>query len=107
MFYQDLLNQREALATGEGPQQDDMSYLGYSVATGEFSGDGEEDLAVGMPRGNNLTGQVVVFDHRLNILYNITGHQVSLAVRADSTDAKENLLCYYFFPSVFFICFDV
>lgn len=105
MFYQDLLNQREALATGEGPQQDDMSYLGYSVATGEFSGDGEEDLAVGMPRGNNLTGQVVVFDHRLNILYNITGHQVSLAV--DSTDAKENLLCYYFFPSVFFICFDV
>lgn len=76
VFYQDLLNQREALATGEGPQQDDMSYLGYSVATGEFSGDGEEDLAVGMPRGNNLTGQVVVFDHRLNILYNITGHQI-------------------------------
>nr|XP_045592952.1 integrin alpha-PS2-like [Procambarus clarkii] len=76
VFYQDLLNRQEALATGEGPKRDDMSYLGYSTAAGDFTGDGEDDLAVGMPRGNDLTGQVVVLDHRLTILYNITGTQV-------------------------------
>ena len=36
----------------------DNSYLGYSVATGEFSGDNTPDVAVGMPRGANLTGKV-------------------------------------------------
>lgn len=34
--------------TREGPSWDDDSYLGYSVAHGEFSGDNESDVAVGM-----------------------------------------------------------
>ena len=47
--------------------QDDDSYLGYSVATGEFNGDGDGmDVAVGMPRGANLTGKVIII--LLNIL---------------------------------------
>ncbi|XP_071522748.1 integrin alpha-PS2-like isoform X3 [Panulirus ornatus] len=76
VFYQDLLNRQEALATNEGPQSDDMSYLGYSMASGDLTGDGEDDLAVGMPRGNELMGQVVLLNHRLRVLYNITGDQV-------------------------------
>jgi integrin alpha 8 len=44
--------------TKEGPSWDDDSYLGYSVVHGEFSGDNESDVAVGMPRGANLTGKV-------------------------------------------------
>jgi hypothetical protein len=45
--------------TQEGSPQDDDSYLGYSTTTGEFNGDGDRlDVAVGMPRGANLTGKV-------------------------------------------------
>ena len=44
--------------TDEGSPNDDDSYLGYSVATGEFTGDKDLDVAVGMPRGANLTGKV-------------------------------------------------
>ena len=51
-----LRNQRK---TEEGNPQDDDSYLGYSLTTGEFNGDGDNmDVAVGMPRGGNLTGKV-------------------------------------------------
>lgn len=49
---------RDIRWTKEGPSWDDDSYLGYSVAHGEFSGDNESDVAVGMPRGANLTGKV-------------------------------------------------
>ncbi|KAK3883097.1 hypothetical protein Pcinc_012561, partial [Petrolisthes cinctipes] len=76
VFYQDLLNRQESLSTNEGPQADDMSYLGYSLTSGDFTGDGIEDVAVGMPRGNHLRGQVVVMDDRLNVVYNITGEQL-------------------------------
>lgn len=49
--------------TREGPSWDDDSYLGYSVAHGEFTGDRESDVAVGMPRGSNLTGKVKVYSN--------------------------------------------
>ena len=46
------------MSTEEGSPNDDDSYLGYSVTTGEFTGDSELDIAVGMPRGANLSGKV-------------------------------------------------
>ena len=56
------LDMRSTKKTQEGDPQDDDSYLGYSVATGEFNGDGDKmDVAVGMPRGANLTGKVTFF----------------------------------------------
>jgi integrin alpha 8 len=49
----------EQLKTAEGSPNDDDSYLGYSVTTGDFDGNGDRtDVAVGMPRGGNLTGTV-------------------------------------------------
>jgi hypothetical protein len=45
--------------TKEGSAVDDDSYLGYSVAVGDF-GDGEgSGAAVGMPRGAGLLGKVL------------------------------------------------
>ena len=47
------------LASSEaGPDSEDNSYLGYSLAMGDFTGNGGSDLAVGMPRAANLTGKV-------------------------------------------------
>ena len=60
------LDMRSTKKTQEGDPQDDDSYLGYSVATGEFNGDGDKmDVAVGMPRGANLTGKVTFSDDSL------------------------------------------
>lgn len=44
--------------TWEGPASDDDQYLGYSVAVGDFTGDGQEDVALGVPKGLNYTGKV-------------------------------------------------
>ena len=54
-----------------------ISFQGYSVTTGDFNGDGEPlDVAVGMPRGHGLRGQVVIYDSVLNNLHNVTGYQI-------------------------------
>ncbi len=59
MFSQNLASVRDQSKTGEGSPEDDDSYLGYSVTTGEFDGDRDSsDTAVGMPRGAGLTGKV-------------------------------------------------
>ena len=53
------------------------TFQGYSVTTGDFNGDGEPlDVAVGMPRGHGLRGQVVIYDSVLNNLHNVTGYQI-------------------------------
>lgn len=51
-------DQRAVFSTPESRSVDDDSYLGYSVAAGYFDGNGEQALAVGMPRGTNLKGKV-------------------------------------------------
>lgn len=79
VFYQNLLNMNQKLSTPEGPKEYDMSYLGFSLAMGHFNGDEEEDVAVGVPKGDNLKGMVVLFNHRLEVLYNLTGDQVSFS----------------------------
>ncbi|KAB7504078.1 Integrin alpha-PS2 [Armadillidium nasatum] len=76
VFYQNLLNMQEKLSTSEAPKQFDMSYMGFSLCMGNFDGDSEEDVAVGVPRGSSLKGMVVLFNHRLEVLYNITGDQI-------------------------------
>lgn len=59
VFSQNLAHLAAQHKTGEGSPNDDDSYLGYSVTTGEFNGDGDNaDVAVGMPRGASLTGKV-------------------------------------------------
>ncbi|XP_022601124.1 integrin alpha-5-like isoform X1 [Seriola dumerili] len=55
----------------------DDSYLGYSVAGGEFSGDDEEDFITGVPKGLMLYGLVSILNGRdLKSLLNLTGEQM-------------------------------
>lgn len=56
----DALNSKNpvVLMTKEGSPKDDDSYMGYSVTSGDYQGNGKNDVAVGIPRGNNLMGQV-------------------------------------------------
>ena len=70
---------RNQVSTEEGSPADDDSYLGYSVTTGEFTGDDNMDIAVGMPRGANLTGKVL-FDSLIftEIILHISGRVVQL-----------------------------
>merc|ERR1719414_1918676 len=50
VFSQKLLSLRDQHKTSEGSPSDDDSYLGYSVATGEFNGDNDNaEVVVGMP----------------------------------------------------------
>lgn len=59
LFSQDLNNRPAVVNTKEGSALDDDSYLGYSVAVGDF-GDGDgSGAAVGMPRGAGLLGKVL------------------------------------------------
>ena len=59
VFTTKLLSIKDQHRTAEGSPSDDDSYLGYSVATGEFNGDGDNaDVIVGMPRGASLNGKV-------------------------------------------------
>lgn len=44
--------------TKEGPAKEDDSYMGYSIATGDFVGNGDSGTAVGVPRGSDLLGKV-------------------------------------------------
>ncbi|XP_072238998.1 integrin alpha-5-like [Leuresthes tenuis] len=55
----------------------DDSYLGYSVAGGEFSGDDEEDFITGAPKGLMLYGLVSILNGGdLKSLLNLTGEQM-------------------------------
>ncbi|XP_034023302.1 integrin alpha-5-like [Thalassophryne amazonica] len=55
----------------------DDSYLGYSVAGGEFSGDDEEDFITGVPKGLMLYGLVSILNGSdMKSLLNLTGEQM-------------------------------
>lgn len=63
--------------TGQVQSSYDDSYLGYSVAGGEFSGDDEEDFVTGVPKGLLLYGLVSILDGKdLSYLVNLTGEQM-------------------------------
>jgi len=57
LFSQSLNKRPEVVNTKEGSAVDDDSYLGYSVAVGDFGN--ESVVAVGMPRGEGLLGKVL------------------------------------------------
>ncbi|XP_066469779.1 integrin alpha-5 isoform X2 [Tiliqua scincoides] len=56
----------------------DDSYLGYSVAVGEFSGDSTEDFVAGVPKGNLTYGYVTILNGSdIRSLYNFSGEQMA------------------------------
>uniref|UniRef100_A0A8C5NYI2 Integrin alpha 5 (fibronectin receptor alpha) n=1 Tax=Jaculus jaculus TaxID=51337 RepID=A0A8C5NYI2_JACJA len=56
----------------------DDSYLGYSVAVGEFSGDDTEDFVAGVPKGNLTYGYVTILNGSdIHSLYNFSGEQMA------------------------------
>ncbi|XP_055952376.1 integrin alpha-PS2-like [Argiope bruennichi] len=75
VYSKDLVTDEER-KTRESPASDDDSFLGYSAAAGEFTGDSSMDIVVGMPRGNNLTGKAVLYSSLLRNLQNISGEQM-------------------------------
>ncbi|XP_066957943.1 integrin alpha-PS2-like isoform X4 [Macrobrachium rosenbergii] len=62
--------------THEGPATEDDQYLGYSLAVGDFTGDGQQDVALGVPKGLNYTGKIALYTYSLDPIQNITGYQL-------------------------------
>ncbi|KAJ0180782.1 hypothetical protein K1T71_004186 [Dendrolimus kikuchii] len=71
------INARPALiATPESSPKYDDSYMGYSVTVGDFAGQGIQSVAVGVPRGSDLRGLVVLYTWELQNIKNISGSQI-------------------------------
>lgn len=77
----------------------DDSYLGYSVAVGEFSGDDTEDFVAGVPKGNLTYGYVTILNGSdIRSLYNFSGEQMAsyfgyaVAVSDINGDGLDDLL---------------
>ncbi|XP_070791095.1 integrin alpha-5 [Pituophis catenifer annectens] len=69
---------REELKTQQAHIKADDSYLGYSVAVGEFSGDATEDFVAGVPKGNLTYGYVTILNGSdIRPLYNFSGEQMA------------------------------
>ncbi|XP_076465711.1 integrin alpha-8-like isoform X2 [Babylonia areolata] len=66
----------EYVSTREGPADEDDSYMGYASAVGDFDGDKVDDYAVGVPKGGDHLGKVVLFTQELSNINNITGEQI-------------------------------
>lgn len=72
-----LLSVAGQIQTRQAQGNYDDSYLGYSVAGGEFSGDDEEDYITGVPKGLMLYGLVSILNgSNLQSLVNLTGEQM-------------------------------
>ncbi|XP_046965222.1 integrin alpha-PS2 isoform X2 [Vanessa cardui] len=71
------LNSRPVLiSTPEAIPKYDDSYMGYSVTVGDFAGQGIQGVAVGVPRGSDLRGLVVLYTWELQNIKNISGSQI-------------------------------
>uniref|UniRef100_A0A8D0DJ81 Integrin subunit alpha 5 n=1 Tax=Salvator merianae TaxID=96440 RepID=A0A8D0DJ81_SALMN len=73
-----VLDVRGQLETRQANINADDSYLGYSVAVGEFSGDSTEDFVAGVPKGNLTYGYVTILNGSdIRPLYNFSGEQMA------------------------------
>ncbi|XP_068777719.1 integrin alpha-5 [Struthio camelus] len=74
-FIQDVAGQ---LQTRQAAGSYDDSYMGYSVAVGEFSGDETQDFVAGVPKGNLTYGYVTILNGtNMKSLYNFSGEQMA------------------------------
>ncbi|NP_999642.1 alphaP integrin precursor [Strongylocentrotus purpuratus] len=77
IFAQSLSTLSDVSNTPEQAVAFDNSYRGYSLALGDFNGDGLEDYVVGTPRGESLRGLVAIFDQSLvEIITPVVGEQI-------------------------------
>ncbi|XP_030822839.1 integrin alpha-5 [Camarhynchus parvulus] len=66
------------LQTRQAEPSHDDSYMGYSVAVGEFSGDTTQDFVAGVPKGNLTYGYVTILNGtNMKSLYNFSGEQMA------------------------------
>ncbi|XP_066441433.1 integrin alpha-8 [Eleutherodactylus coqui] len=64
--------------TKMGDSAYDDSYRGYSVAVGEFTGDSEQELVSGIPRGEQNFGYVTIISSTdMTYIHNFTGDQMA------------------------------
>ncbi|KAI5127763.1 Integrin Alpha-8 [Manis pentadactyla] len=64
--------------TEVAPASYDGSYLGYSVAAGEFTGDTQQELVAGVPRGAQNFGYVSIINSTdMTFIQNFTGEQMA------------------------------
>ncbi|ELK35934.1 Integrin alpha-8 [Myotis davidii] len=77
----------------------DDSYLGYSVAAGEFTGDAQQELVAGVPRGAQNFGYVSIINSTdMTFIQNFTGEQMAsyfgytVAVSDINNDGMDDIL---------------
>ncbi|XP_030015091.1 integrin alpha-8 [Sphaeramia orbicularis] len=85
--------------TSAAEDSHDDSYLGYSVAVGEFTGDSEQELIAGVPRGLQNFGYVAMINStNMTFIQNFTGEQMasyfgySVAVTDLNGDGTDDVL---------------
>lgn len=88
------------------PHSEDDSLLGYTIALGRFtaqsassqSGSHDQDLAIGIPRADDLAGKVMLVDNQMRTIANLTGEQVgsrfgeALAIGDINGDGLDDLI---------------
>lgn len=85
--------------TEVAPASYDDSYLGYSVAAGEFTGDSQQELVAGVPRGAQNFGYVSIINSTdMTFIQNFTGEQMAsyfgytVAVSDVNNDGMDDIL---------------